>query len=269
MPDAPPTSPWPRRIDGPMAIIGDVHGQARLLALLIKKILAQPNAKDRWIVFVGDLVDRGPGSGATLELIHNLRQRHGKVAAVMGNHDLALCHALRIVPTNPLHDWAKRYHARYACEKTFSSYQAKDLTELSEKMPQHHKDMLSTLPWVVEHPSAVVVHAGLLPDQPAGEQLAALHARATHLVSTPPWLCNRSLAGKQPPADEKRVVVSGHVPQKQVVVKDRRVLVDTGAGFGLPLSCVLWPDARVLQATHAELPAAAAESEAKRKAAQK
>ena len=50
----------PTRIDGPVAVIGDVHGQVDKLRRIITKLAAVPGISERWIVFIGDLVDRGP-----------------------------------------------------------------------------------------------------------------------------------------------------------------------------------------------------------------
>ncbi|HLW74462.1 MAG TPA: hypothetical protein VKT74_05285, partial [Gammaproteobacteria bacterium] len=45
--------------------------------------------------------------------------------------------------------------------KTLASYGATCAAELVAKMPQAHKDFFTNLPWTVEHPDFLFVHAGL------------------------------------------------------------------------------------------------------------
>lgn len=59
-----------------MLIIGDVHGQLALLKVLLN------NVHEEEVYFVGDLIDRGPESIATLKLI-----MESSYKAVMGNHE--------------------------------------------------------------------------------------------------------------------------------------------------------------------------------------
>ena len=48
------------RIDGPVAVIGDVHGQVDQLVVILDRLRQLPDFESRWIVLIGDLVDRGP-----------------------------------------------------------------------------------------------------------------------------------------------------------------------------------------------------------------
>jgi serine/threonine protein phosphatase 1 len=239
---------WPTQITGPLAVVGDVHGQSGLLGRMIARLLSLPDAAQRWIVFAGDLVDRGPDTHGVLAMVLELQACHGKVAAVAGNHDLAMGCALGVVPSEPQDGWAQRWLDHYHSEVTFHSYglpHAQDLQALAtlrRAVPVSHRRLLAGLPWVVEHPSVVVVHAGLEPEHPVADQLAHLRAADARQHRRPPWLCRRSLAALDPPADEHRLVISGHQPQPSVVFRPRRALVDTGAGWGGALSAALWPE---------------------------
>lgn len=64
-------------------IIGDVHGMANELAALID--LVNPGPRDQ-IVFVGDLVDKGPDSADVVKFVRSVAQRHD-VVLVEGNHE--------------------------------------------------------------------------------------------------------------------------------------------------------------------------------------
>src|SRR5215831_3252471 len=90
---------------GPFDVIGDVHGcHEELLRLLGQLGYSISSASDgrrhvshpegRRVVFVGDLVDRGPDSPAVLRLVMTM-VRDGVALCVAGNHDQKLSRALR------------------------------------------------------------------------------------------------------------------------------------------------------------------------------
>ena len=52
-----------------MFAVGDIHGRSDLLAALIDEAAREPKLRDRRaIVFLGDLVDRGPDSLGAIDL---------------------------------------------------------------------------------------------------------------------------------------------------------------------------------------------------------
>jgi protein phosphatase len=72
-------------LDMPLRIVGDVHGDAKAFAYAV--------ATDRFVVQLGDLVDYGPDSATTLELMFDLIDR-GRGLFLIGNHDFKLARAL-------------------------------------------------------------------------------------------------------------------------------------------------------------------------------
>lgn len=90
-----------RALSGPFDIIGDVHGCVDELGELLAKLgyaikwswaggSRIPDisaAPDRTVVFVGDLVDRGPGSGDVVALVMRMCAA-GLALCVPGNHDV-------------------------------------------------------------------------------------------------------------------------------------------------------------------------------------
>jgi hypothetical protein len=70
-------------------IIGDIHGEVDALRSLLSHLGcdAERARVERPIVFVGDLVDRGPDSIAVVELVQHLIAS-GVAQAVLGNHEL-------------------------------------------------------------------------------------------------------------------------------------------------------------------------------------
>jgi protein phosphatase len=86
----------------PFDIIGDVHGCLdELRALLARLGYVRDEASGRYshpqgrhLVFVGDLVDRGPASLPVLAIVRSM-QEAGTALAVLGNHDLKFLRWLR------------------------------------------------------------------------------------------------------------------------------------------------------------------------------
>jgi len=90
---------------GPLAIIGDVHGEFDALTALLERrevgyrdVLARWRSREplvrgprpgRTLVFVGDLVDRGPDSPSVVELVLDLMDA-GLACCIIGNHELNL-----------------------------------------------------------------------------------------------------------------------------------------------------------------------------------
>ena len=59
---------------GPLDIIGDVHGELAALERLLARLGADParGHVERPLVFVGDLIDRGPDSPGVVALVRSL-----------------------------------------------------------------------------------------------------------------------------------------------------------------------------------------------------
>jgi len=75
---------------GPIDIIGDIHGElAPLTALLVALGYSEhgDHPEGRRLVFVGDLVDRGPESASVVELVAELVAK-GRAQCILGNHEL-------------------------------------------------------------------------------------------------------------------------------------------------------------------------------------
>jgi len=239
--------PLATKIDGPVAVIGDVHGQVDQLSDLLAKLHAMPDSESRWIVFIGDFVDRGSDPQGALDIVIDLIDQRPRVTAVCGNHDLAMAASLDLVPTPEYTDWAERWIAHYDSETTFQSYDAEigNLGELRANLPEQHGEFLVVLPWCVEHPQLLFVHAGLDPHAPFEIQLRILREKDFSL-NHPQWLCSKDLVDADGPRDCPFIVVSGHVQLPQVEFRRKRILVDTTGGLMGELSCVLWPENRVI-----------------------
>ena len=232
-------------IDGPIAVIGDVHGHANKLASIVRKLERRDDYQDRWIVFIGDFVDRGADSRETLKMVVDLATSHPKLTAVAGNHDFAMSCALGLIDGHPI--WRDKWVDRYDSEPTFSSYGCEhgDLASLRSEIPADHAKFLTQLPWVVEHPDYVFVHAGLDMNEPYAKQIETLRKRDVTL-RWPEWLCSIDLVKHEAPIGCSRTVVSGHVNVSRVKFRHKRICIDTTGGWKGSLSCVLLPENAVL-----------------------
>lgn len=233
----------PTRIDGPVAVIGDVHGQVDKLRRIIEKLATVPNVSNRWIVFIGDLVDRGPNSKGAIDLYCDLEKQHRKVTWVCGNHELAMAGSLGLIDTPDFIDWPGRWLPNYDSDKTFASYGVEhgDLDSLREALPERHREILSDLPWSVEHSQYLFVHAGLDVNLPFDTQVNILRQR-DYTLAHPPWLYDKSFVHGSAAPDCPVTVVVGHTPLKQVRFGDRVIGTDTTGGVFGELSCVLLPE---------------------------
>jgi len=73
--------------------IGDIHGRSDLLAALLDEAAREPRlGRERALVFLGDLIDRGPDSLGAIDLAIGAAGRIGAQHsfALMGNHELMM-----------------------------------------------------------------------------------------------------------------------------------------------------------------------------------
>ena len=73
-------------------IIGDIHGQDQKLEALLQKMGYMPEGRGyrppegRQVIFLGDLIDRGPGQLRVLEIVQAMVDA-GHARCIMGNHE--------------------------------------------------------------------------------------------------------------------------------------------------------------------------------------
>ena len=77
-------------LDGPIDIVGDIHGEIDALRDLLGHLGYSEDgshSEGRRLVFLGDLTDRGPDSPAVIDLVKHLIETD-RAQCVLGNHDL-------------------------------------------------------------------------------------------------------------------------------------------------------------------------------------
>ncbi len=144
--------------DGPVDIVGDVHGEIEALLALLHRLGVNPDRRTaaRPVVFVGDLVDRGPDSVAVVELVAELRD--ARIAyCIAGNHEL-----------NVLANKRKEGNAWYYGEHEHAQIDGQHVPVPSRPATpserEHIRTFLADLPVVLERPDLRVVHACWKPE---------------------------------------------------------------------------------------------------------
>jgi len=83
--------------------IGDIHGRINALNSLLEIVLPELQSGDE-LVFLGDIIDRGPSSKACVErLLHCRSETAASVRFVMGNHEQAMLTSC--CEDNTAHTW--------------------------------------------------------------------------------------------------------------------------------------------------------------------
>jgi predicted phosphodiesterase len=132
-------------------IIGDVHGCLQELAALLAEVGRKTETVEE-IIFVGDLVDKGPHSVMTLKYLKQLSEDR-KVTIVEGNHE----------------NKNFRFWKKVEAGETEKALEMKGSEELSQIMTQTNQELRDWLrdkvvPYVVRPESGVVVvHGGITP----------------------------------------------------------------------------------------------------------
>lgn len=234
----------------PVTFIGDVHGWADRL----ERVLAQV-AGD--LVFMGDLIDRGPDAPAVLDRVHGLCDQ-GRARCIMGNHEYAMVRGLGCdelgIAAEPrfLHAWAERYGG----DAVLDSYGLIHLDAGAvRRVLGPHLPWLAGLPWllhgVCDGRAWYAVHAGLH-DGPLAPQLVDLersheHMRSMELDQPAPLYAKHRAFMLPCDLPDGACIISGHTPQPVARVGASRILCDTSGGQpDRALSAVRFPDGLIV-----------------------
>ena len=224
--------------------VGDVHGRLEQLAALHRAVgqdLAARPAARPLLVHLGDFIDRGPCSAGVLALLRAGPPLPGvPVVNLMGNHESMFLSALDRRDSGEAGHWLDTGGA-----ETLASWgilPSTPLAQWAELAPRADVLFLRGLESRHQSGQYLFVHAGVRPGVALAEQ-----DPADLLWIRGPFLRHR---GPLLPDAPDMVVVHGHTPHPEPVVRANRIGVDTGAGRGGPLTCaVLEGDAvRFLQA---------------------
>jgi len=148
-------------------IIGDVHGSAEklhgLLDVLGYRVVDGAHRQPgRTAVFVGDLVDRGPGQ---VEVVRTVRAMHdaGSALMVLGNHEFNAVAYATPDPGNP-GDYARTRAGRRGAHNTRLHRAYLDQVGEGSALHRSHLDWFRTLPLHLDLGGLRVAHACWHPD---------------------------------------------------------------------------------------------------------
>ncbi|MEH3047881.1 metallophosphoesterase family protein [Sphingomonas adhaesiva] len=217
--------------------IGDVHGCRdeldRLLAMIEADDAARAaagGAATSTLIFLGDLVDRGPQSAAVLSHLLDLSRTRPGTRFLKGNHEEVFLRALTADRE------ALRLFCRVGGRETVLSYgvdaeeyERMDYTELADRLaavvPAEHRAFMDAFEDIVVAGDYAFVHAGIRPDVPLDEQ------RGADLR----WIRTSFLDYRRP---HPKVIVHGHTITDEVDRRPNRIGVDTGAYASGRLSAI-------------------------------
>ncbi|MEZ0243931.1 MAG: metallophosphoesterase family protein, partial [Sphingomonas sp.] len=205
--------------------IGDIHGCADLLDQLLGMIdednIARAPAKTR-LIFLGDLIDRGPGSRQVVERLMDVKARHPGTHILLGNHEEVFLQAMRTSSPGAL-----RYALRIGADTTIQSYgvtgdeytrtSIEQLLDIAkERVPEAHLDFMAAFEDIVIAGDYMFVHAGVRPDKPLDRQK----------VNDLRWIRGDFLDYR---GTLEKIIVHGHSIADEVEITPHRIGLDTGA----------------------------------------
>ena len=207
--------------DGRLLVaIGDMHGRLDLLERLfvqIEETARLSSARERTVVFLGDYIDRGTQSR---QLIDRLLAGFSGYEAVFlkGNHDDTL---LQFLDDPKLGEVWRNFGGletleSYGVAHRGGSDWAQTRAEFLQRLPAEHLKFFKSLRLHYACGDYLFVHAGVRPG------LLLEHQSEQDLL----WIRDEFLNSTM---SFGRIVVHGHTPERQPVVRANRICIDTGA----------------------------------------
>jgi protein phosphatase len=236
---------WNNRRDdhGPFDIVGDVHGCLEELLELMATLGYQVEREGatfavlppdgRRLVFVGDLVDRGPATPEVLRLVMGMVGAEQAIC-VPGNHDMKLMKALKGREVQQTHGLAESL-----------AQLAKEPEEFRREAVKFLDDLVSH--YVFDDGNLVVAHAGMkesMQGRGSGKvREFALYGETTGETDEfgLPVRYNWS-------ADYRgnALVVYGHTPVAEPLWLNNTINIDTGCVFGGRLTALRYPEREIV-----------------------
>lgn len=231
------------QVHGPFDIVGDVHGCFDELQLLLEKMDYRVERQDpnldygfkitppagRQLVFVGDLVDRGPKSPDVLRLVMSM-VKNQQAWCVPGNHDDKLLRKLK----------GKDVQVRHGLAETLEQL-ADEPIEFVQEVRNFLDGLVSHL--VFDKGHLVIAHAGLREDM-QGRASGAVRSFCLYGETTGetdefglPVRYNWAAEYKG-----KAMVVFGHTPVPDAEWLNNTIDIDTGCVFGGRLTALRYPE---------------------------
>jgi serine/threonine protein phosphatase 1 len=202
-------------------VIGDVHGRLDLLEQLLGQIERERPARKTLLVFLGDLIDRGPASAQVIERLRSYSADGVRCVFLLGNHEEVL---LRILDGDAslISSWLKfggtqcleSYGADWRAIAKQSDSEA--LETIRAAIPREHVEFLRSFADTCRFGDYLFVHAGIRPGVAIEEQVQ----------SDLRWIRDPFLTDE---TNHGCVVIHGHTISDEVEERVNRIGIDTGA----------------------------------------
>lgn len=231
-------------ITGPFDIIGDIHGcydeTIELLEKLNYAIEKVPNdgknygiqvshPENRHVIFLGDLVDRGPNSPAILKLVMSMVYS-GVAWCVPGNHDMKLLRKLS----------GKNVKVQHGLVQTLEQLE-NETPEFIEELKEFLYARISH--YIFDDGRLVVSHAGLKEEMQGRASGAVrefcLYGETTGEIDEFGLPVRYNWAGEY---RGRAKVVYGHTPVPKAEWLNNTINIDTGCVFGGELTALRYPE---------------------------
>ena len=220
-----PRDKSPRGARGHRAyVVGDIHGRLDLLDQLLAKIDADLKARPvrkSLLVFVGDLIDRGPHSAQVIERLRTYRRPGVRPVFLLGNHEEVLLRILggdRSLISSWLRFGGIQCLKSYGVDVTMlgSADEVAVRAAIRTAIPKRHVEFLNSFMDTCRFGDYLFVHAGIRPGIELEQQTQAdlRWIRAPFLFDD---------------TDHGFVVVHGHTISTEVEERGNRIGIDTGA----------------------------------------
>ncbi|HYL18685.1 MAG TPA: polynucleotide kinase-phosphatase, partial [Burkholderiales bacterium] len=235
---------------GPFDIIGDVHGCIDELIQLLDelgyrieregsefRVTPPPGRK---AIFVGDLVDRGPGIPGVLRLVSGM-VKAGTGLCVVGNHEAKLLKALR----------GRNVKISHGLAESLAQLEAEP-PEFRESVAQFLDGLLSH--FVLDDGKLVVAHAGLKAElqgrSSGGVREFAMYGETTGEIDDFGLPVRYNWAADY---RGKATVVYGHTPVPDAEWLNNTVCIDTGCVYGGRLTALRYPERELVSVAAARV----------------
>lgn len=142
-------------------VIGDVHGKYQMLETL----LTHWSPEEEQLIFVGDLIDRGPQIFKTLELVWALQSQYD-AKVIIGNHEALLLDFLH----HPHRGWdlyqinggaTTIASLNHLVVEEVADYTLDEIVKLTTDNYPHLVSWLENLPLYIEYGEWIIAHAGV------------------------------------------------------------------------------------------------------------
>jgi serine/threonine protein phosphatase 1 len=204
--------------------VGDIHGRLDLLDDMLRLIdedMTSRRPKKTFIIFLGDLIDRGPDSAGVVERLRTYRPLGAKPVFLGGNHEEVL---LRILAGDKgvLPSWLKFGGAECAESYGIDPDRLRRMDEESalrlvrSAVPRSHIEFLDSFADTFRFGDYLFVHAGIRPG-------LALEDQDRHDLR---WIREPFLSDAK---EHGFMVVHGHTIVERVIEGPNRISIDTGA----------------------------------------